>query len=204
MVFNGKYSIDDAYVPAENLKKAKFEKAALRRVGNYKDARRVRTVDSAWDRALLIARVAYKLKVEHCAGATHYHTKAVHPNWDDVVPVCTIGDHIFYKSIEIKTSRGRSIEKENIALGNKYSNLVAMIDRIIINNSTMTLDYPINNNDSPAVLLSQQSTSIRRTATGSSLVLASAKRVEEETSITEEHEMFVDFGFGGVRLSFAS
>ena len=34
-------------------------------------------------------------------GATHYHTKSVHPQWSfDKVPCITIGNHLFYNNID--------------------------------------------------------------------------------------------------------
>lgn len=45
--------------------------------------------------------VVYDMGVDTTNGATHYHTKAIHPAWaKGVKPVADKGNHLFYKDIK--------------------------------------------------------------------------------------------------------
>lgn len=98
---NGKVVINAKYVPSERIKKLKHKKSVLIKAGKKKQAAKIKPVNKAWDRAMNVARAAYKTNTGPCEGATFYHTLAVHPNWDysKLKPVCVVADHIFYKKI---------------------------------------------------------------------------------------------------------
>ena len=70
---------------------------------NYKKLIAVTERDIHFATALRIARRAVAGPLgDNTGGATHYHTKAISPDWaKGQIPVAIIGSHIFYKLIEV-------------------------------------------------------------------------------------------------------
>jgi hypothetical protein len=173
MLVGGKYHLDPKYIPTEVLKQARLEKRNLLHAGFKKEARSIRTIDPAWDRAMLIARIADKMSVRQCEGATNYHTTAVNPRWNNVVQLCVIDDHIFYKEIPAMSNKANvvSATKTTITLpdysGSVFASLVVARS---VNN---------NNRNSLPVILSQYSTKARRFASEISLLVNKPEKEEE-------------------------